>query len=127
MGINPNWDELKSLLRECAESTGNPESITRDSHRNQSIIPLEHTEDIFHLVYRLVEEVEVLSKRVGNIEKKLERLTKSELGDTVIESVDEANSSRVYGTALPLENIKSSLRAIREQINLLKNKYSPNR
>lgn len=120
----PNWEELKSLLQKCIDSTsGTNTNINQESGDALKLSTLEHAENIVEIIGLLVKEVEKLNRRVELIEKKLNEFSTDKNRNLEKECfTEEKISSENRGTP-SLEEVRNSLRTLKEQVKLLKSKY----
>ncbi len=128
MTSSPNWEQLKSLLKKCSDLSldeKEAELPIRSSQEN-AINKKTLSEGVFEVISQLIEEVSKLQKRVEYIELQLQKVIS---GETSKEQKDKGGSSMTLSptnySITKVEELRNSIKDIREQIKLLKGKYLP--
>ena len=127
MTSSPDWEQLKSLLKKCSDLVSDEkqfESAKAQVHRET--VSIDTTENVVELISNLIEKVAELEKRLEKVESRIEdvineksaKISRSDEGETY----SVLSSKRMPGASI--EEIRNSIRSIREQIRNLKSKYS---
>lgn len=127
MTFSPNWEELKSLLKKCSDLSTNENEVERPTGASQenAIDKKVLYEGVFEVISQLIEEVSKLQKRVECIELQLQKLVSGETSKDLKDKggISMTPSPTNYSVA-KVEELRNSIKNIREQIKLLKGKRS---